>query len=139
MFSALMMALRLNERILIRCVVENIPCADSKLTIYYYVINNRSVYKLTVRFISVELTVANLTDVYVEKVLKFIALELESSRHIHFYFLWIEIILTKHGQRLNSALQMPILLMLQKNMQKKYDDLSKMLVILHFYLMITYS
>lgn len=100
--KALMMALRLNERILIRCVVENIPCAD------------------------IELTVANLTDVYVEKVLKFIALELESSRHIHFYFLWIEIILTKHGQRLNSALQMPILLMLQKNMQKKYDDLSKM-------------
>lgn len=65
-------------------------------------------------------------DVYLEKLLKFIASELESTRHIHFYLLWVEIILTKYGPRINTALQMPVLLMLHKNMQKKYDDLSKM-------------
>lgn len=69
-------------------------------------------------------------DVYIEKLLKFIAFELESTRHIHFYLLWIETILTKRGSQINTALQMPKLIMLQKNMQKKYDDLSKMLVLL---------
>lgn len=69
-----------------------------------------------------------LSNIYVEKVLKFIASELEFTRHIHFYLLWIEIILTNHGPRIDTTLQMPILLMLQKNMQKKYDDLSKLLV-----------
>ncbi|CAK9804620.1 Periodic tryptophan protein 2 homolog [Anthophora plagiata] len=99
--KALMMALRLNEQLLIKCVVENISFSD------------------------INLTVTNLSLIYVEKLLKFIALELEYTRHIHFYLLWIETILTKHGSKINSALQMPILLMLQKNMQKKYDDLSK--------------
>lgn len=69
-----------------------------------------------------------LSNIYVEKILKFIASELEFTRHIHFYLLWIETILTNHGPRINTALQMPILLILQKNMQKKYDDLSKLLV-----------
>ncbi|XP_076749162.1 periodic tryptophan protein 2 homolog [Xylocopa sonorina] len=99
--KALMMALRLNEKLLIKCVLENVPCP------------------------SIDLVVTDLSDIYVERVLKFIATELEYTRHIHFYLLWIETILTKHGPKINSALQMPILLMLQKNMQKKYDDLSK--------------
>ncbi|XP_034195473.2 periodic tryptophan protein 2 homolog [Osmia lignaria lignaria] len=99
--KALMMALRLNEKLLIQRVVENIPLSD------------------------IELTTANLPDIYVDKVLKFIASELELTRHVHFYLLWIETILTKHGAKINSALQMPILLTLHKNMQKKYDDLSK--------------
>ncbi|CAK9825038.1 Periodic tryptophan protein 2 homolog [Anthophora retusa] len=99
--KALMMALRLNEQLLIKCVVENISISD------------------------INLTVTNLSPIYVEKLLKFIALELEYTRHVHFYLLWIETILTKHGSKINSALQMPILLVLQKNMQKKYDDLSK--------------
>ncbi|XP_003396174.1 periodic tryptophan protein 2 homolog [Bombus terrestris] len=100
--KALMMALKLNEKLLIKCVIENIPCSD------------------------INLTVTALSNIYVEKVLKFIASELEFTRHIHFYLLWIEIILTSHGSRIDTALQMPILLMLQKNMQKKYDDLSKL-------------
>ncbi|XP_012140709.1 periodic tryptophan protein 2 homolog isoform X2 [Megachile rotundata] len=79
--KALMMSLRLNEKLLIQRVIESIPLTDTS--------------------------------------------ELESTRHIHFYLLWIETILTKHGSKINSSLQMPILLMLQKNMQKKYDDISK--------------
>ncbi|KAG6796535.1 periodic tryptophan protein 2 [Apis mellifera caucasica] len=99
--KALMMALKLNERLLIKYVIESILCSD------------------------IDLTVTDLPDIYIEKILKFIASELEFTRHIHFYLLWIETILTKHGPKINAALQMPILLMLQKNMQKKYDDLSK--------------
>ncbi|XP_072746564.1 periodic tryptophan protein 2 homolog [Anoplolepis gracilipes] len=99
--KALMMALKLNEKLLTQQVIEAIP------------------YK------EIELTATSMPDIYVEKLLKFIASELESTRHIHFYLLWIETILTKHGSRINTALQMPILLMLHKNMQKKYDDLSR--------------
>ncbi|XP_012232202.1 periodic tryptophan protein 2 homolog [Linepithema humile] len=99
--KALMMALKLNEKSLTQQVLETIP------------------YK------EMELTTTSIPDVYIEKLLKFIASELESTRHIHFYLLWVETILTKHGSRINSALQMPVLLMLHKNMQKKYDDLSK--------------
>ncbi|KZC03862.1 Periodic tryptophan protein 2 like protein [Dufourea novaeangliae] len=99
--KALLMSLKLNEKLLIKRVIENIPCAN------------------------IDLIVSSLPDIYVEKVLQFIASELELTRHIHFYLLWIESILTTHGPKINSALQMPILLMLQKNMQKKYDDLSK--------------
>ncbi|XP_050453821.1 periodic tryptophan protein 2 homolog [Cataglyphis hispanica] len=99
--KALMMALKLNEKLLTQQVIEAIP------------------YK------EIELTTTSIPDIYVEKLLKFIASELESTRHIHFYLLWIEIILTKHGSRINTALQMPVLLLLQKNMQKKYDDLSR--------------
>ncbi|KMQ93304.1 periodic tryptophan protein 2-like protein [Lasius niger] len=100
--KALMMALKLNEKLLTQQVIETIP------------------YK------EIELTTTSMPDIYVEKLLKFIASELESTRHIHFYLLWIEIILTKHGSRINTAPQMPVLLMLHKNMQKKYDDLSRM-------------
>ncbi|XP_076300716.1 periodic tryptophan protein 2 homolog [Lasioglossum baleicum] len=99
--KALMMSIKLNEKLLIKRVLENIPTSD------------------------IDLIVSTLPDIYVEKVLKFVASELELSRHIHFYLLWVESILTTHGPRINSALQMPILLMLQKNMQKKYDELSK--------------
>lgn len=65
-------------------------------------------------------------ELYVERLLKFVASELERTRHIHFYLIWIEIILTRQGHRINTALQMPVLLTLQKNMQRRYDDLSKM-------------
>ncbi|XP_043664857.1 periodic tryptophan protein 2 homolog [Vespula pensylvanica] len=98
--QALMMALKLNEKSLIRQVIETIP------------------------YTNIELIVRNLADIYLEKTLKFIAVELESARHIHFYLLWIELILTNYGHKMNTTFQMPLLLMLQKNMQRKYDDLS---------------
>ncbi|KAG7196594.1 hypothetical protein KM043_013084 [Ampulex compressa] len=99
--KALMMSLKLNEKLLIQCVLENIPHVD------------------------IELTVTSLPNIYVEKLLNFIAIELESTRHIHFYLLWIEAILSKHAPKTSIAFQIPVLLTLQKNMQKKYDDLSK--------------
>ncbi|XP_043502208.1 periodic tryptophan protein 2 homolog [Polistes fuscatus] len=99
--KALMMALKLNEKSLIRQILEAVP------------------YK------NIKLVISSLADTYVEKVLKFITTELESTRHIHFYLLWIEVILTNHGHKMITIFQMPLLLMLQKNMQKMYDDLSQ--------------
>lgn len=72
------------------------------------------------------MTTSNLADVYIERTLKFLAAELESTVHIHFYLMWIETILTRSGHKINSASQKPILLTLEKNMQRKYDELSKM-------------
>ncbi|KAI4482008.1 hypothetical protein M0804_009027 [Polistes exclamans] len=98
--KALMMALKLNEKSLIRQSLEAVP------------------------FKNIELVISSLADTYVEKVLNFVATELESTRHIHFYLLWIEVILTNYGHKMNTIFQKPLLLMLQKNMQKMYDDLS---------------
>lgn len=80
----------------------------------------------------VELTITGISDVYIERVLKFVASELENTRHIHFYLIWINAILTRQGTKINSTTQMPVLLTLQKNMQRKYDELSKMYVFNNF-------
>ncbi|XP_074096167.1 periodic tryptophan protein 2 homolog [Cotesia typhae] len=98
--QALMMALRLNEKDIIRFVVEAVPVDD------------------------VELTVTSLSEVYIDRLLKFVGVELERTRHIHFYLIFAEIILGKCRHKL-SPLQLTALLTLQKNMQQKYDDLSK--------------
>lgn len=74
----------------------------------------------------VDLTVTSLSDAYVERVLKFVASELENTRHIQFYLIWINALLTLNGSKMNSFTEMPVLLTLQKNMQRKYDELSKM-------------
>lgn len=98
---ALMMSIRLNEKDLIRMVVENIPHDD------------------------IELSVVSMSVVYAGKLLTFIAEEMSKSQHIHFYLIWAKHILTKHGHQMNSALQMSTFLNLEKNMQQKYDALSK--------------
>ncbi|KAI4500100.1 hypothetical protein M0802_004970 [Mischocyttarus mexicanus] len=100
--KALMMAFKLNEKSLIKQTLETIP------------------------YINIGLIVRQMPDIYVEKILEFIAIQLESTRHIHFYILWIENILTNHGHKMTTILQMPLMLTLQKNMQKIYDDLSHM-------------
>uniref|UniRef100_A0A1B6D3H1 Small-subunit processome Utp12 domain-containing protein n=1 Tax=Clastoptera arizonana TaxID=38151 RepID=A0A1B6D3H1_9HEMI len=94
--KALMMSLRLNEQFLVQEVVESVPPKN------------------------IELCVATLPDVYAEKVLKFLAVTLESTKHIEFYLLWIQnLITTKHRPPMTT------LLALQKNLSMKYQDLSK--------------
>lgn len=128
--TAIMMALKLNENALTREVVENVPHSDSKSKrrysrkiLYSFLESINSNFSLLVT-----LTVASLPKTYVERLLKFVASELEESRHLHFYLLWIESILTEHGPKGDAVMQLPTLLLMQKNMQRKYDDLSKMLV-----------
>ncbi|BET00247.1 periodic tryptophan protein 2 [Nesidiocoris tenuis] len=95
--EAIMMALRLNEKPLIKEVVENVPPSE------------------------IEICASTLPDVYVEKLLEFIAAAVESSRFIEFYLIWIRHLLIRLR---NPAV--PVLLSLQKSVQRKYQDLSKL-------------
>ncbi|KAF6200679.1 hypothetical protein GE061_005123 [Apolygus lucorum] len=95
--DAIMMSLRLNERPLVKEVIESVPPTD------------------------IEICALNLPDVYVEKLLEFIAGVIESSKFIEFYLLWVKhLIVRTRSPPLN------ILLSLQKGIQKKYQDLSKL-------------
>lgn len=80
--------------------------------------------------VTVELTVRSLPEVYMERTLKFVASSLESTRHVEFYLIWIQHLLTAYGPtfqvHLKQAQVMPILLTLQKNLTKKYEELAKM-------------
>uniref|UniRef100_A0A4W4GHZ4 Small-subunit processome Utp12 domain-containing protein n=1 Tax=Electrophorus electricus TaxID=8005 RepID=A0A4W4GHZ4_ELEEL len=76
--SAIVLAFRLNETSLIREVLESVP------------------YNQT------ELVSSSLPDVYVEKLLDFVASSLEKSRHLQFYLTWAQNLLTLHGQKLKS-------------------------------------
>ncbi|XP_051155640.1 periodic tryptophan protein 2 homolog [Leptopilina boulardi] len=101
-YKALIAALKLSEISHIRKVVENIPLCDISLTLY------------------------NLPHVYVEKLLTFIADELETTKHVQFYSKWVNTIFTERGDLINTLTLMPVLIMLQKSMQEKYDSLSKL-------------
>jgi periodic tryptophan protein 2 len=80
--------------------------------------------------VTVEMTVRSLPEVYLERALKFVASSLESTRHIEFYLLWVQHLLTTYGSTTQSnsreAQVTPILLTLQKNLTKKYEELAKM-------------
>jgi periodic tryptophan protein 2 len=80
--------------------------------------------------ITVEMTVRSLPEVYVERTLKFVASSLESTRHLDFYLIWIQHLLTAHGPMLQAhskqAQVVPILLTLKKNLTRKYEELAKM-------------
>lgn len=94
--SALMMSLKLNEQHLVRQVVESVPTSH------------------------INLVVASLPDIYLEKLLKFVAMTLESTRHIEFYLLWIQSLVTN-----KKPPPIPTLLLLQKNLGTKYNELAK--------------
>lgn len=94
--TALMMSLRLNEQHLIREIVELVPTSH------------------------VDLVAVSLPDIYSEKLLKFVALILESTQHIEFYLLWIRSLVTN-----KKPPPVPTLLLLQKNLSTKYNDLAK--------------
>ncbi|PQE23792.1 Periodic tryptophan 2 protein [Rutstroemia sp. NJR-2017a BBW] len=72
--KALVMAFRLNESPLIRRVFEAIPPSD------------------------ISHVVAELPIVYVPRLLRFVAMQTEESPHLEFCLLWVQAILTSHGQ-----------------------------------------
>uniref|UniRef100_A0A4W4GI08 Small-subunit processome Utp12 domain-containing protein n=1 Tax=Electrophorus electricus TaxID=8005 RepID=A0A4W4GI08_ELEEL len=98
--SAIVLAFRLNETSLIREVLESVP------------------YNQT------ELVSSSLPDVYVEKLLDFVASSLEKSRHLQFYLTWAQNLLTLHGQKLKTILT--TIQQLLKSIQRHHDDLSKL-------------
>lgn len=104
--TALMQALRLNEPALISLVVERVP------------VN------------TIDVLVSNLPDVYVDKLLAFVADQLDKSAHVQFYLIWVQEIFYRHGVRLKmrSNDKLAVLCTLEKALVKKFDDLNKMFV-----------
>lgn len=72
--KALVMAFRLNDRNLIRRVYEATPLFD------------------------IPLVVKELPNVYLGRLLRFVALQADESPHLEFNLMWIEALLNKHGR-----------------------------------------
>lgn len=102
--TAIMQALRLNEPALISLAVEKVP------------VN------------TIDVVVNTLPDVYVDKLLSFVAVQIENSAHLEFYLIWVRDIAFSHGNRikLRSNEKHSVLCLLEKAMTKKFDDLNKM-------------
>lgn len=100
---AIVLAFRLNEKALKQEVIEAVPHDQ------------------------IRVVCGSLPDVYVEKLLGFIASCLEKSGHLQFYMSWAQNLLMLHGQKLKnrSGCILPTLQALQKAIQRHYDSLSK--------------
>ena len=81
-----------------------------------------------VLFVAVCLVVQSLSDTYVDKLLEFVASQMESSHHLHFYLLWCVQLFTVHGTKLKSRSGSIMLLLrtLQKSLVTRQDGLGKM-------------
>ncbi|KFO28101.1 Periodic tryptophan protein 2 like protein, partial [Fukomys damarensis] len=103
---AILMAFRLNERTLMQEALEAVPWAE------------------------IEVVSASLPELYVEKLLEFLASSFEVSRHLEFYLLWTQKLLLLHGQKLKSRAGqlLPTVQFLQKGIQRHLDDVAKLCV-----------
>uniref|UniRef100_A0A8B9CCF0 PWP2 small subunit processome component n=1 Tax=Anser brachyrhynchus TaxID=132585 RepID=A0A8B9CCF0_9AVES len=101
---AIIMALKLNEKKLIQEVIEAVPSDE------------------------VEVVCSSLPDLYVEKVLEFLASAFEISCHLEFYLIWAHKLLMLHGQKLKTRSQklLPVIQFLQKSIQRHFEDVSKL-------------
>ncbi|XP_037552519.1 PWP2 small subunit processome component [Nematolebias whitei] len=102
--SAIVLAFRLNENALKQEVLETVP-------------HNQ-----------IPVVCGSLPDIYVEKLLGFVAACLEKSGHLQFYMTWAQNLLMLHGQELKrrSGSILPTLQALQKSIQRHFDNLSKL-------------
>ena len=78
----------------------------------------------------VSLVVQELPNVYVEKLLPFLAEQLDKSPHLQFYLRWSTLLLSLHGAALKERASslMASLQYLQKSVLQKQSDLGKMYV-----------
>lgn len=79
---------------------------------------------------TVALVIQELPDVYIQKMLPFLAERLDNSAHLQFYLRWCTLLLTLRGTGLKqkaSSLMAP-LQDLQKSILQKQVDLGKMCV-----------
>ncbi|KAJ8004026.1 hypothetical protein DPEC_G00154520 [Dallia pectoralis] len=102
--AAIVLAFRLNENALTQEVLEAVP------------------------FQQIPVVCSSLPDVYVEKLLGFIASVLERCGHLQFYLSWAQSLLTQNGQKLKtrSGAILPTIQSLQKSIQRHFEDLSKL-------------
>ncbi|NXO32411.1 PWP2 protein, partial [Cisticola juncidis] len=75
---AIVMAFKLNEKKLIQEVVEAVPSSE------------------------VDVVCSSLPELYVEKLLEFLASAFETSCHLEFYLIWAHKLLMLHGQKLKT-------------------------------------
>ncbi|NXM51138.1 PWP2 protein, partial [Gymnorhina tibicen] len=75
---AIVMAFKLNEKKLIQEVIEAVPSSE------------------------VDVVCSSLPDLYVEKLLEFLASAFEISCHLEFYLIWAHKLLMLHGQKLKT-------------------------------------
>ena len=101
--EALILAFRLNEADVLKEVFERIPVSNA------------------------ELISSQLPQIYVEKLLAFLAAGLESTRHIELYMRWVQATLLNQGESLKdrSPRIMALLKSLQKNITLRHKDLQK--------------
>jgi periodic tryptophan protein 2 len=102
--TAIMMSFRLNEQTLVQEVIEAVPISY------------------------VDFVARSLPDVYVDKLLGFIAGALETSGHLEFYLAWAQRLLVTQGPRLKgrSLAVTPTLRALQKGLVRLAEQLGKM-------------
>lgn len=94
--EALMMSLKLNEEYLIRDVIESFPSSE------------------------IDICSRSLAEIYIHKILSFVANTLESTQHFQFYLLWTKALITR-----SKTTPLPTLLAIQKNLIRKQNDISK--------------
>uniref|UniRef100_A0A8C5T476 Small-subunit processome Utp12 domain-containing protein n=1 Tax=Malurus cyaneus samueli TaxID=2593467 RepID=A0A8C5T476_9PASS len=101
---AIVMAFKLNEKKLIQEVIEAVPSSE------------------------VDVVCSSLPDLYVEKLLEFLASAFETSCHLEFYLIWSHKLLMLHGQKLKtrSVKLLPVIQFLQKSIQRHFEDVSKL-------------
>lgn len=118
---AILMAFRLNEKKLAQEALEAVPQNESKpgppATPCCYrgapgILTLPGTLSMAFLLPAVEVVSASLPELYVVKVLEFLAASLEESRHLEFYLIWTQKLLMSHGQRLKSRYKMgsPLLL-----------------------------
>ncbi|TRY95282.1 hypothetical protein DNTS_006739 [Danionella cerebrum] len=102
--SAIVLSFRLNEMLLIKKVLEAVP------------------------FDQVAVVCSSLPNVYVDKLLNFLASTVEKSQHLQFYLTWIQCLLSLHAQKLKirSGAVMATIQQLLKSIKRHNDDLSKL-------------
>ncbi|XP_063301836.1 periodic tryptophan protein 2 homolog [Pelobates fuscus] len=101
---AIVMAMRLNEKLLLQEALECVPCTD------------------------ISVLCSSLPELYVERLLVFLASQIESSRHLQFYLMWAHQLLMLHGQNLKnrSISLLPAIHSLQKSLQAHFTEISKL-------------
>lgn len=104
--AAIVLAFRLNEDALKQEVLESVPPdqgrSRSLISCGGGGVKSHSRSPDPVVFVIVAVVCSLLSDVYVEKVLSFVAFSLECSAHLQFYLSWAQQLLLQHSHKLKN-------------------------------------
>lgn len=101
--SAIVLAFRLNENALKQEVLEAVPHEQSRCEADVCRVRSLRCFPTELCVcVPVPVVCGSLPDVYVEKLLGFVATCLEKSSHLQFYMTWAQNLLMLHGQKLKN-------------------------------------